>query len=67
MNPVKKDEIELVAKKDISKIQNWMFSMKDYVSIRNTSSNYCVDCFYLINVKALRKTDASLIIPTPDI
>lgn len=43
-----------------------MWSNKDSVRVNNTGKNYCVNCYYLINVKAVRKTQASLIIPSPD-
>lgn len=60
---------------DISQTKDWTWSNKDSVRINNNNErngklvanpNYCVDCYYLINIKAQRDTEASIIIPTPD-
>lgn len=55
-----------------NEVKGWVWSNKDSVRVDNFDAaknapheKYCVNCFYLINIKAQRKTKASVVIPTP--
>ena len=54
-------------------MKNWLWKGKDQARIDHLdkngkpAKNYCSDCFYLIKIEAQRKTEASILIPTPDV
>lgn len=73
VNPIPKEELSSLLSKDLSKIHDWNWSNKDSVRINNMNAkktgpnpNFCVNCYYLININAQRQTEASIVIPTPD-
>ena len=72
VKPIAKDQLETELKKKIGDMNDWVWSNKDSVRVDNVDYNknkpherYCVDCYYLININAQRKTEASVMIPTP--
>lgn len=73
VKPVPRDQLQELLSKDIGNIKDWAWSNKDSVRINNMNykkknepnPNFCVNCYYLININALRPTEASIVIPTP--
>ena len=52
----------------------YVWSNKDSVRVDNWNHEkqaphpkFCVDCFYLINVKAVRRAEGTIIIPIPGV
>ena len=74
VKPIKEEEIEKELAKKPSERGKWVWSNKDSVRVdafdygRNIPhEKFCFDCYYLINIKAERKTEATVVIPTPDV
>lgn len=62
VNPIPREKLQETLTKDISKVTEWKWSNKDSVRINNLNKkneaapDFCVDCYYLININAQRPT-----------
>jgi hypothetical protein len=70
---ISREKLEEELEKKVNQMKDWQWRGKDQVRIDHLdksgkpAKNYCSDCFYLINIEAQRKTEASILIPTPGV
>lgn len=63
----KRQKLEKELSKNVIKNSKWEWKGVDVVRIPNSDKKYCVECYYLIHVKANRKTEGLIFIPTPGV